>query len=468
MAGGIRTGLRFGCGAALALIVACGETSSGSPDPTGSGGEAGSPSAGAPAEPGEPGGAPANGGGAGEAGEAFDGGDGGAPAAAAGGTAGGGSNGGSAAGGVNVVPAGCEASSPIVAEQHCSLGLTCDDRRLSVACTNDRGLWTCSCSGADTSVTYEIPDLASAPTCQLAAKACAEPDLLTGEETCERSSDHNEFDCSLRDECETWHEIDGRRLRTRRHWQATCKTCPSSVDVGPGLSCCRCSDEQQAPGPELADYRLADYDPTTGCDFLAELCQTDSFEPTGELDCQNLQLSTSLDFGCQVVTRCSQPVELGGGGELTLGGEFYSSCTYASDALTNCRCGDADNRISYEIDWGLPYDEIATCRAVDAACTGVAPPEFDGDPQCTPQFDTLTTDSCVVREECEQPALVGGNAATVRTHAGARCEREDPGSETWVCSCTSTSAPSFTLETGDAESTCTEAVAECRALTPGT
>jgi hypothetical protein len=457
----------------LALIVACGETSGGSPDATADAGETGLPNAGAPGEPGEPGGAPAIGsGGRGEAGEAgeasSEAGAGGAREATGGTASGGVSTGGSAAGGVSVVPDGCEAISPILAEQHCSLGLTCDDRRLSVACTNDRGLWTCSCSGAETSVIYEIPDLASAQTCELAAKACAEPGLLTGEETCRRSGSNDEFACSLRDECETWHEIDGRRLRTRRDWQATCKTCPTSIDAGGlGLSCCRCSDEEPVPGRELADYRLADYDPTSGCDFLAELCQAESFEPAGDLECQTLQLSTSLDFGCQVVTRCYQPIELEGGGELTLGGEYYSSCTYVSDDSTSCRCGDADNQLSYEIAWELPYDEIATCRAVDAACTGVAPPEFDGEPECTPYFDTLTSDSCVVRRECDQPALVGGNQATVRTQASARCQREDPGSETWVCNCTSTNAASFELEGGDAESTCGEAVAQCAELTPG-
>jgi len=469
--GKLRTVLYFGV--ALAWLSSCGETTprgEGGSEPTA--GDDGVENAGAPNEPGGAPSTPTDTGGRGGAGgEAGDAAEGGTPDATGGRPPTGGNASGGAGGAVGIqVPEGCESTTPIVAERHCSLELSCDSRRMSVACTDDRGLWTCSCSGAETSVTYEIPDLPSAATCELAARVCAEPEVLRGEETCQRTETPVPGLCELEDACQTWHELDGRRVRTRRDWKAACEPCPGGTETGGlAMTCCRCSVGELAPARDPADYRLADYDPSTGCAFLAQLCEVDSFEPAGDAECAHAELSANIDFGCQIVTHCVQPIELADGAELTLANEFRSSCMASgSGPATACNCSDADGRLGYEVFWDLPEDDIDTCRAVDAACTGVEPPELGGEVECVPSFDTLTRDSCALRSVCDQPATLGGVDAVVRTRSSVRCEREEPGSESWICHCTSTQAPALELEGGDAEQTCLEAVGTCAELTPGT
>jgi hypothetical protein len=457
---------------ALALAVACGgsTTSEAEVTPGTTAGEngVGGPDAG---ESSVSGGAPGEGtGGSGAGGERADA---GAPAAARGGAAAGGAmtGGGSGHGGAAPAavldfepPEGCdELTTPIVAELHCSAGLTCGERRLSVACTNDRGLWTCTCTGNETSATYEIPDLPSAPTCTAAAKVCADPDNLTGEPTCERTLAGGSGSCTVRDDCQTWHLVDGARLRTRSEWQASCLPCSES-----GVLCCRCGEDLNLPNPAVSpDYRIVDIDPSATCEFMDPLCKANASELSGPETCQNVLRSIDVNLGCQEVTRCDQAVELADGTELTLSNDYIANCSRVNDR-TSCSCSDASRVNRFVLTWDLPPDAIETCSALLPACTGGEPVELTGSADCSHTFQTLGSQACILQRECEQPALVAATEATFRHAASTRCTRKDGNTDNWQCECRVLNGNHrLELQAGDAETACTQAADECSSISLG-
>jgi hypothetical protein len=459
-------------GGALALAMACGgtaesdvesvpapsagENGDGEPNAGGSSASAGAPGAGiaGSGEGGKPG--------SGEGG-APDAGRGGVPAV--GGATNSAGSGGAAAAGVRgiEVPEGCEPSTPIVAEQHCSVGLTCEERRLSVACTVELGLWTCACTGAGQSGTYEIPDLPSAPTCEAAAKACADPELLSGEPACERTRSGGSGSCSILDVCETWHQLGAARLRTRSEWQASCVPCAEN-----GVLCCRCGDGKGLPDPAIQpDYRILDLDPSATCDFMDPLCNADASELAGVETCQTISQSAYIDLGCQTIARCARPVELADGTNLILSNDYTATCSQ-SDERSSCSCRDASSVTHYTLTWDLPPHEIETCDAVIPSCTGAEPLDLTGSPDCSPTFESLTTHACLLTRECAQPALVSGTEASVLTTVATSCNRADVDSDTWECSCSTSisSADPLDIQAPDAEDACTQAADECAKLAP--
>jgi hypothetical protein len=449
--------------ALLALFVGCGKSSSKSNDtrdPTPDAGENGTGGT-------SVGGTNARGGTSGEGmAGSEDGGEspGGAPTGGRAGTSSGGtssagsSNGGAstsgaagAAGAPSIrVPDGCEPGAQHVGGLFCSTEMWCDGSRSTVSCADmGSSLWLCSCSDATTRTDYEFPDASGVRTCEAAAKACADPDLLTGAETCTQMETTDATTCTREDVCERLQEIDGVTLRTRTRESASCSVCFES-----NVSCCYC------PGDRTADYRLGDVDLTAGCDFLTELCKPDSTRPVGAKACDPLWDITYPD-ACQMAVACGEPVELGDGTGLTLWDRFQTMCLEEANEM-RCACTDATGAGKLALDFGAAPSNFEHCSAMTAACAELETLTPTGTKACSSDVGVLPS-SCSVDGECSQPATLAGVDVTIRTTVDVQCDLQS--SDQWLCRCTRTGS-TLEVEAEDSESACDQAVAACPTTSP--
>lgn len=462
----------LGYGVSLALLGACGTARSGDEAslPVASAGDAGSGvTAGRPS--GGEGGAAAGESGHPDGGDPWDGGDssGGAPTPPQGGAAGGGAgaspSGGSAGGGTPAggtvgfaLPDGCESDGFIVGEKHCSAPLVCDGERLSIACVEQAPgrLWSCGCTRGDTSADYEIPDVRGAVSCEIAAAACADPSLLDGDESCDRTYGESAQSCSVRDDCTRWHEVNGWRLRTQTSWAGACHACgePSTA------VCCRCNDAP--PNPEY-DYRLQDIELAQGCEVVSELCQGEPPSPSGEQSCEILRESVGPDIGCEVAVRCGQPVELADGSTLTLSDDSDAICI-PIEGQTHCICRDGEFSTNVGLAFAMAAPERETCRLMHEVCRGSEPLELSGAFECLVSRQNVSLDSCSRELDCTQAASVRGLEVTARAVKSVYCNRFID--DEWHCRCNPSTPELVELTAADAESACTLAIEDCAPVPP--
>ncbi len=390
--------------------------------------------------------------------------DGGAPTGGRGGTStsGAGSGGSSSSGAAGSagtagaagvgLPDGCEPISEHVGGTYCSAEMTCDSRRLNVSCTQASAeLWTCVCTDPETRVDYEFPDATGAVTCEVAAKACADPSILTGDEECLREHAQGVLGCSLRDTCDRLTEIDGVTLRARRLWNPSCKPCES-----PSSTCCSCEDEF------VVDYRIRDIDLSRGCDFLDDLCPG-NFEEVGATTCTTLEESLYPDEICSHSASCGQPVELDGGTRLTLSKQVNTFC-YVRPEGFRCTCQNEEGENTLAVDFGMTPATLGPCRSTSAICGGAQPLETTGSRRCVPNTDVVAEGGCLFYVDCTQPATVGGSDVTVYTEIGAQCEKQSDGN--FICYCNNQTAGPYEIEAEDSASACPQAIEICPTRSP--
>jgi hypothetical protein len=325
--------------------------------------------------------------------------------------------------------------------------MTCDSRRLNISCSQGAGTWSCSCSGAEGRVDYEFPQETGVRTCEIAAKACADPDLLTGAETCMRAHMESSAACSIRDDCERSHTIDGVTLRTRSELIASCQSCMEQRPT----SCCSCEDR-------LAfDYRLLNLDLAAGCDFLGELCKPDGFDPVGVKNCDVAE-ETGAE-GCYIDAECGQPIELDDGTRMTLSERFQTTCTDSRPYfdVTRCTCSEWSSGTELVLDPGMTPPGIAYCRATTAACAGLETIVPTGARTCTSTVNAMPR-GCTLDGACSQPATIGGVEVTVLTNVNVLCDLK--AGSTWGCSCVRTGG-TLEVDAEDSESACDQAAQAC-------
>ena len=456
--------------AMLALAVACGKSSNSgaesretTPDAgeNGAGGSVSSGGSGARA-----GTAGASRGGANVGGEAAEGGepaDGGAPiggsaGAATGGVSGGGSSnagastaGAAGSGGVRL-PDGCEAGAQLVSAAYCSAAMTCGARRLDVSCSEDAGAWSCSCTDARNRVDYQFPSARGVTTCETAAKACVDPELLTGPETCERTRAEGAGTCSIRDDCTRSHVIDGVTLLTRTERNSSCRSC----DDPQPRTCCRCADRL------AVDYRLRDVDLAEACDFIGELCKPDGFDPVGAKTCEPTSEMTYPD-NCLMEVSCTEPIELADGTRLSTHETFDTWCgpRYPDERMI-CSCRNGAAATVLTLDPGSAQANMGLCTAATAACAGAESIVPTAGPSCSSTVSVMQN-ACSIDGDCAQPATIGGIGVTVLTNVNVQCELQVDGS--WLCFCTRAGS-TLEVEADGSDSACQKAAAECPTTSP--
>ncbi len=391
--------------------------------------------------------------GAARGGEPSDGGEpseGGAPTGGRGG-GGGSSNGGApmagAAGAAGVrVPDGCEPGSQHIGEAFCSAEMTCDDERLTVSCSEiSQGLWSCICTNAAGRTDYEFPATSGVRTCEVAAKACADPDILGGDETCTLTHEESAAACSIRNTCDRLNTIDGVTLRTRTIRNASCKPCSD-----PEASCCTCTGDER-----FIDYRLRNLDLADGCEFLDELCKPDSYDFTGAKTCSPIWDNAYDDGACDMAVQCGQPIALRDGTRLTLAERIQTMCWGGSE--NRCGCTDSAGAQALTVNFVRPRPDTAFCAATTAACAGLEPLKYTSGPSCSSMTTALPT-SCSVDGECVEAASIREADVLVDTVISLGCEQEP--SDSWLCRCTH-SRETLEVESGDSLGACDQAVLVC-------
>lgn len=445
----------------LALMVGCGKASKrgdrsgdtpsagenatgGTAGSDGQGGTAGSTTAGGEGGESPEGGAP--GGGLGGTPMAGSGGSSISGAAGASGMAG--------AAGVSL-PDGCATVSQHVGGTYCSTEMTCDTRLLSVSCAETSSeFWTCSCIGPDGRVDYDFPDATGVTTCNVAAKVCADPDILTADEECMRTRTMGVLGCAVHDTCDRLDVIDGVTLRSRRLWNSVCESCPN-----PGSTCCRCGDDN-----DTIDYRIRDANLSGGCDFLDALCTGENIDPVGAATCENLSENLYPDQACGVTARCGQPVELADGTRLSLSQELNTFC-YARTEGYRCTCQDEGNVPVLSLDFGDTPVSLGPCRTTSSVCGKTEPLELIGSRRCTPNMDVVAEGGCIFYVDCVQDATAAGVAVTVFTTVGSQCENQGDG--TFSCYCNNRRSGPYVIEAEDSATACPMAIEDvCPSLSP--
>jgi hypothetical protein len=350
------------------------------------------------------------------------------------------------------LPDDCASGSQHVGGTYCSVEMTCDTRRMNVSCSFAAGLWSCSCTDMVSRVDYEFPDASSITTCEAAAKACADPSILTGDETCTRTRTMGASACTIHDSCERSHDVDGVTLITRTARDASCSFCSN-----PTGSCCYCIDDR------TITHRIREIALDQGCDFLDELCKPDNIDPIGVKTCDLVSEYTYPDGSCMMGTRCDQPIQLGDGTRLALTGQFSTTCYAREDGL-RCTCSNELSQNVRTIDFGLSPPNIAFCAAVTSVCADLEPVVPTGERECTATSDIVLSDGCTLYLECAEPATVAGAPVTVFTNVGAQCNIQTDGS--YSCYCNHRTSGPHEIVAPDTESACVEAVEVCPKLSP--
>jgi hypothetical protein len=357
------------------------------------------------------------------------------------------------------VPEGCVLTSPHSGGLFCSAEMTCDGERLTVSCdATDAGPWWCSCNRGETRTDFELPDTTGTRTCEVAAEACLHPELFTGDETCTVTDEvigdpETGQTCSIVDSCRLEQELDGSTVASKVEFTAKCQT------VSTELSSCTC------PNSRSPAYWLATDDLSAGCHFLSPLCRG-NLTSTGDWTCESIFEDWGAGYGCHSSTKCTRPVTLEGGFDLSLA-EQYNLVCWEFEGVTRCSCDATTGYSQLTLLHGIPYDDIAGCQLTSGACTGVEAIELRGAPECTTLADTHNAATCALRLNCGQAATIDGTEVTVLTQRGASCDHLSDGS--WSCTC-SGAAPEITIvnvEAEDSASACAQATEECPARSLG-
>jgi hypothetical protein len=407
-------------------------------------GTGGDDDGGAPPEGGDPSGGRA---GATMTGGASGGGSSNAGASNSGASNSGASNSGAAGAASIRLPDGCEAGNQLVGGAYCSTEMTCDDHRWNVSCSVSGGRWLCSCSDAANRTDYEFPNATGVGTCEIAAKACADPSLLAGDETCVRTHDESTAACSIRDACEGSHTIDGVTLLTRAERSASCISCQEPQPT----SCCSCEDRLHH------DYRLLNVDLAAGCDFLGELCKADGVDPVGVKTCDVAE--GTFPEGCGIEAECGQPIALDDGTMLNLAESYQISCADRAPYFegTRCTCRERSGGLLLALDPGMTPPGMAYCRATSAACAGFETIVPTGSRMCSSTVNAMPL-GCTLEGACSQLATIGGVEVTVLMHVNVLCDLE--AGSTWNCRCVRAGG-TLEVEADDSESACDQAALEC-------
>lgn len=299
---------------------------------------------------------------------------------------------------------------------------------------------------------YQFPSATGATTCETAAKACVDPELLTGPETCERTRGESAGTCSIRDDCMRSHVIDGVTLLTRTERSASCQSCADPRTT----TCCRCADRLGV------DYRLPDVDIAEGCDLLGDLCAADGFDLVGAMTCEPTSEMTYPD-DCLMEVSCNQPIELADGTRLSEHETFDTWCgpRYPDNRMM-CTCRNGAGATVLTLDPGSARANLGLCTAATAVCAGAESIVPTGDPSCASTVGVMSN-ACAIDGDCEQPATIGGIGVTVLTNVNVQCELQVDGS--WLCFCTHAGS-TLEVEADDSESACQQAAAQCPTTSP--
>jgi len=349
-------------------------------------------------------------------------------------------------------PEGCESLSEHVGGLYCSTEVTCAGALLRVSCTADvAGAWSCTCTNGESVTSYDVPGVIGGPTCELVAKACANPALPAGEETCTVTQIEDAQSCSRAETCKHVVLVDGAaHVEQKSVATPTCKPCADAASW-----CCTCGDNA------VPDYRIRASDLSNGCEFLGELCNADSPPHAGPVTCAPTFDNSLGDYGCYSGARCDQALELADGSRVTLSRIYEAACQELDDRA-RCTCGDEDNGRRLALGFTLPVNGLKDCHTTIDACAGVEELVVQGARNCM-ATDDVNFSNCRRVLDCAEPALVGGDDLTVQTFVDTTCDRQSD--STWRCTCVNLvpfmEDPVLTLEAEDAKTACGQASEAC-------
>jgi hypothetical protein len=348
-----------------------------------------------------------------------------------------------------VVPVGCEPGVQHVGGAYCSTELSCDGADLTVSCAaDDSGSWTCSCTGGDATLSFDLEDTTGTRTCELAAEACVHPQMPTGEESCETTHQIEGYLCTAHTVCRR-HEA-GSPIAIRTDTSATCQ---ASTE----LAVCRCH------APEAPDYYISGINFADGCDYLGSLCKDDP-TPTDAWSCAPTFYQGGMGYGCSGSANCERHIVLSDETPLTQAQYYYVHCRVDGDQ-TRCACSDAASTERDTILVDLPDGDVETCQVALDTCSGSAPIELEGSPDCVPTTETFSPNTCTHALECSQAGKTGDRDATVLTRVSATCDHRSDG--VWLCSCNGYIGDPFELDARSVSNACDDALTQCPHLPRG-
>jgi hypothetical protein len=361
------------------------------------------------------------------------------------------------AGAPNVtLPDDCSRVGQHVGETFCSAEMTCDDKPLTVSCTADlSGQWLCSCLRDGGSTLFRFPDATGTTTCNVAAKGCLHPELLTGEETCTRTDKVDGPNCAILDSCLKNHEVEGVKVATQTEWQAECGA------VATNISGCTCQDSLEP------DIWLEPESFAAGCGFLSVLCKEGEPAPLHDWSCEPVFEDAGPGYGCHSGSFCQRPIRLDDGTDLTQVEQYNLNCR-TTDGRTRCACEGVAGVEKVTLVVPLPADDIDACRLTTDVCSEVESFEPTGSPDCKRSDESATPTNCTLARDCSQPGVTADTQVTTLTHVNASCLLRDDGS--WFCSCNEgwpAQHLTLSIDADTSADACAQVIDECPPIAPG-
>lgn len=406
-------------------------------------------------------------GGSGSGGSPTDGGRGGEPIAGQGGAATGGASGGAGAAGSVAVPDGCTYTNHLEGGLFCSVEMECAEERVLISCDVESDAWRCGClRGDERTGPFFFGDATGLRTCEVAATACLDTDLLDVAQKCTLTDSASPGACEATRSCSRAHEIDSVAFETRSEWVASCDVCPGSEEA-----CCYCADG------DFPDYRVLASEIAESCLFLDELCRgSGELTPLGSKECSTWSQELTSGTYCSVGEGCTQPTELGDGTNVTMAANYYTSCGAAYgtnfEIVTLCRCTDDDGRDLLDVLYQDPEIALTHCTDTNRICAGLESLEPTGARECAEaEIETSEPEVyCQRQRRCLEPATIGGAQVNIVTGSDVYCSLQADGA--WSCSCYdrvgNDDYVTVEVEAADSASACAEAVQACPVVPQGT
>jgi hypothetical protein len=355
-----------------------------------------------------------------------------------------------------MLPAGCEARSPVETSDTCSLAVDCNtSASLRTYCYRmESGPWECQCANQDS--IYQVENIAGLQACALAAELCSGADLELGEESCERTKETSEEDsCVIDVSCGKPVKLGAAadaEARLMRFGTARCNRSGSDE----AFSCsCKTGEPTHALFSLLADGGDA------ACGPFADLCMS-GVSPVfdGEEQCLLGYFDSDAE-SCQRFASCGPEMTLGDDVSMLDLEQRHASCVATPDGGSDCSCSNSDSGFSFHL--ATPPND-ASCEASIHNCDPNAVTETTGPASCEP-LGAISSDqdACDVLLSCAQDGTIDGQSLLAKGIVNLMCRRAEPGMP-WKCSCMS--GPETTkFELGapgaSAEQACTQAPATC-------
>ncbi len=144
-------------------------------------------------------------------------------------------------------------------------------------------------------------------------------------------------------------------------------------------------------------------------------------------------------------------------------GNMWGSCWNEGDDILYCDCG-GEGQTGYGYA-NYQLTDIATadaCQTLMDLCTAEEQPEFSGEPECAPEYQSASSDWCDMSLRCSQSAeLDGGATALLSQYESVSCFLDDEGTRHCECYGSQQGSMQFDLPDQSGLDTCVAALDIC-------